>query len=80
MARSDYYASPFGRAFSAYMERPRLSRLIARTIWGGDVRPPELTLRGTYSTAEPSACSMNGPSRSATRLAVSSADSPGVVT
>ena len=39
MSRSDYYASPFGVAFSAYMERPRLSRLIARTFWGSDVRP-----------------------------------------
>jgi SAM-dependent methyltransferase len=39
MARGDFYASPFGAAYSAYMERPRLSRLIARTIWGGDIRP-----------------------------------------
>lgn len=39
MSRRDYYASPFGVAFSAYMERPRLSRLIARTFWGSDVRP-----------------------------------------
>jgi SAM-dependent methyltransferase len=39
MSRSDYYASPFGVAFSAYMERPRLSRLIARTFWGSDIRP-----------------------------------------
>jgi ubiquinone/menaquinone biosynthesis C-methylase UbiE len=39
MSRDDFYASPFGAAFSAYMERPRLSRLIARLVWGGDVRP-----------------------------------------
>jgi len=39
MSRSDYYASPFGAAFSAYMERPRLSRLIAKLFWGSDVRP-----------------------------------------
>lgn len=39
MSRSDYYASPFGVAFSAYMERPRLSQLIARAFWGSDVRP-----------------------------------------
>lgn len=39
MSRDDYYASPFGVAFSAYMERPRLSRLIARLIWGADVSP-----------------------------------------
>jgi ubiquinone/menaquinone biosynthesis C-methylase UbiE len=35
MAR-DHYASPFGIAFSAYMERPRLARLISRTVWGAD--------------------------------------------
>lgn len=39
MTRDDFYASPFGAAYSAYMERPRLSRLIARAVWGGDVRP-----------------------------------------
>ena len=39
MSRRDYYASPFGVAFSTYMERPRLSRLIARAFWGSDVRP-----------------------------------------
>lgn len=36
---SDFYASPFGTAYSAYMERPRLSRAIARTLWGGDTKP-----------------------------------------
>jgi SAM-dependent methyltransferase len=36
MARGDFYASPFGVIYSAYMERPRLGRLIARAIWGGD--------------------------------------------
>lgn len=39
MSRSDFYASPFGIAYSTYMERPRLSRLIARAVWGGDSRP-----------------------------------------
>jgi len=39
MSRGDFYASPFGVAFSAYQERPWLSRLIARAVWGGDVRP-----------------------------------------
>lgn len=38
MARDDYYASAFGTIFSAYMERPRLSRLIGRAIWGGDIK------------------------------------------
>lgn len=36
MAR-DPYASPFGAIFSAYMERPWLSRLIARVVWSADV-------------------------------------------
>ena len=35
----DFYASPFGVAFSAYMERPRLSRLISRVVFGGDTKP-----------------------------------------
>jgi SAM-dependent methyltransferase len=39
MARRDFYASPFGVAYSTYMERPRLSRLISRVIWGGDAKP-----------------------------------------
>jgi SAM-dependent methyltransferase len=34
----DFYASPFGAAFSAYMERPRLSRPLGRAVWGGDNR------------------------------------------
>jgi SAM-dependent methyltransferase len=36
VARDDFYASPFGVAYSAYMERPRLSRAIGRLVWGGD--------------------------------------------
>jgi SAM-dependent methyltransferase len=39
MAGKDFYASPFGAAYSAYMERPFLSRLIGRAVWGSDVRP-----------------------------------------
>jgi SAM-dependent methyltransferase len=38
VSREDFYASPFGVAYSTYMERPRLSRLIARGVWGGDSR------------------------------------------
>lgn len=38
MARDDFYASPFGVAYSAYAERPWLNRLIARAVWGGDTR------------------------------------------
>lgn len=36
MAGDDYYASAFGAIYSAYMERPRLSRPIGRILWGGD--------------------------------------------
>jgi len=39
VSRKDFYASPFGAAYSAYMERPRLSRLISRVVWGGDSKP-----------------------------------------
>jgi SAM-dependent methyltransferase len=35
----DFYASPFGAAYSAYMERPRLSTRISRFVWGGETRP-----------------------------------------
>jgi ubiquinone/menaquinone biosynthesis C-methylase UbiE len=36
---NDFYASPFGAAYSAYMERPRLSSAISRLVWGGDTKP-----------------------------------------
>jgi ubiquinone/menaquinone biosynthesis C-methylase UbiE len=39
MARDDFYASPFGAVYSTYMERPWLSRIIARLVWGADVTP-----------------------------------------
>src|SRR5665811_540809 len=39
MSRKDFYASPFGAAYSAYMERPHLSRMISRVVWGGDIKP-----------------------------------------
>lgn len=39
MARDDPYASLFGIVYSSYMERPRLSRVIARAVWGGDSKP-----------------------------------------
>lgn len=32
---SDFYASPFGAVYSAYMERPALARRISRLVWGG---------------------------------------------
>ncbi len=38
MARDDFYASPLGAAYSAYMERPRLSRVLGRVVWGGDTK------------------------------------------
>ncbi|HET9163815.1 MAG TPA: class I SAM-dependent methyltransferase [Solirubrobacterales bacterium] len=39
MRDKDLYASPFGVAYSAYMERPWLSRRVSRTVWGGDTQP-----------------------------------------
>ena len=36
MARNDFYASPIGAVYSAYMERPWLARRISRLVWGGD--------------------------------------------
>lgn len=39
MAADDFYASPFGAAYSAYMERPRLSSAISRLVWGGNTKP-----------------------------------------
>ncbi|MGH2974146.1 MAG: class I SAM-dependent methyltransferase [Solirubrobacterales bacterium] len=39
MAHRDFYASPFGVVYSTYMERPHLSRVISRVVWGGDSRP-----------------------------------------
>lgn len=36
MSRSDFYASPFGAIYSAYMGRPRLARPIGRVMWGGN--------------------------------------------
>jgi SAM-dependent methyltransferase len=36
MSRDDPYASPLGAAYSAYMERPRWSRIVGRLLWGGN--------------------------------------------
>lgn len=36
MARDDFYASPFGAVYSAYMERPGIGRRFGRFFWGGD--------------------------------------------
>jgi ubiquinone/menaquinone biosynthesis C-methylase UbiE len=38
VSRDDFYASPLGAAYSAYMERERLSRPLGRLIWGGDTK------------------------------------------
>lgn len=39
MAGDDFYDSAFGVAYSFYMERPWLARVISRAVWGGDLRP-----------------------------------------
>jgi SAM-dependent methyltransferase len=51
MAR-DHYASPFGAAFSAYMERPRLSRAIGCLFWGIDMRPFYESMAAVEDVAE----------------------------
>lgn len=51
MARNDYYASPFGATYSAYMERPRLGRLIAGAVWGGDIQPYYDSMRAVGEVA-----------------------------
>jgi SAM-dependent methyltransferase len=51
MAR-DHYASPFGAAFSAYMERPRLSRAIGRLFWGIDMKPFYESMTATEEVTE----------------------------
>ena len=33
------FDGPFGTVYSFYIERPRLSRLIARAVWASDIRP-----------------------------------------
>jgi len=38
VSRDDFYASPWGATYSAYMERPRFSRPLGRLVWGGDSR------------------------------------------
>ncbi len=50
--RDDYYASPFGAVYSAYMERPRLGRLIGRAAWGGDSEPYYASMRTVSELAD----------------------------
>jgi hypothetical protein len=61
------------------------SRWSSAGLWKVSNAPTEACARfasgaASYSTVEPSASSMNGPISPATALAVSSADSAGVVT
>src|SRR5688572_24439725 len=34
-----FFDGPFGPVYSFYMEHERVSRLVARVVWGSDVRP-----------------------------------------
>ncbi len=52
MSRQDFYASPLGAGYSAYMERPRLSRSLGRVFWGGDTRPYYESMRAAGEVAE----------------------------
>jgi ubiquinone/menaquinone biosynthesis C-methylase UbiE len=38
VSRDDFYDSPFGVVYSAYMDRPLIGRTIARIAWGGDTK------------------------------------------
>jgi SAM-dependent methyltransferase len=51
MAR-DFYASPFGIAYAAYMERPRIGRRVARTVWAGDTGPYYESMRAVAEVPE----------------------------
>ena len=51
MAR-DFYASPFGVAYAAYMERPKVVRWVARTVWAGDTRPYFESMRAVAEVPE----------------------------
>jgi ubiquinone/menaquinone biosynthesis C-methylase UbiE len=52
MARDDFYASAFGIAYSTYMERPWLSRLIAAAVFGGDSKPYYESMRAVAEVAD----------------------------
>ena len=39
------FSGAFGAAYSAYMERERVSRMVARVIWGSDLRPFYASMR-----------------------------------
>ena len=67
MARDDFYSSPFGIAYSAYMERPRLSRLIGRAVWGGDSRRCYENM-DTIGTVPTGGTVIDCPDRKSTRL------------
>ena len=34
-----FFDGPFGPVYTFYMEHERVSRLVARVVWGGDIRP-----------------------------------------
>jgi SAM-dependent methyltransferase len=52
MSRDDFYASPVGAGYSAYMERPRLSRALGRVFWGGDTKAYYESMSAIGETAE----------------------------
>lgn len=52
MSRDDFYASPLGAAYSAYMERPHLSRVLGRAFWGGDTKAYYESMAAIGETAE----------------------------
>jgi SAM-dependent methyltransferase len=49
------FDGPFGSAYSFYIERPKLSRVIAATVWAGDIRPTYELLRAVGELPDGSA-------------------------
>jgi ubiquinone/menaquinone biosynthesis C-methylase UbiE len=52
VSHDDFYASPFGAGYSAYMERPHLSRVLGRVFWGGDTKAYYESMSAVGATAE----------------------------
>lgn len=61
------FDGPFGAVYSFYMERERLSRLIARVVWGADIRPFYESMRA-IGEAEEGATIVDAPCGSGVAL------------
>ena len=57
----DLFDGPFGRLYAFYMEHEAPSRVIARALWGGDVRPYYESMR-RIATVPPGGLIVDAPS------------------